>query len=338
MTIAAIQRLQFLIKSWMLQIMVEAFARSLIDKIILEAFDVVEPNKEKLRMLDNQQEPDGIESQPTRTSLQMHDRSPTDCNHLETMELLEKVVRGLHNLQIGDSIFQSTSLSALEKEVKHLVCSINSALPQTSDETEVTQGQGDVHQIIHDAVIEATPDSTRTRQEKETNGSNEATRISVNLLHRLIEELETKAEESIQKKENEPKSPSKEEIAVWEEAEEQFVRTIDSVDDPDQNNANLPSDSPSRSNAHEFKYENLTSSPVARPVPLPRNISLEVVAIEEIVPSPLPVNDNLSPEASSSKSQNRSRKNDLQLRNRKKRNVLGRMRKLLRTIFGRRKK
>lgn len=45
MTIAAIQRLQFLIKSWMLQIMVEAFARSLIDKIILEAFDVVEPHK-----------------------------------------------------------------------------------------------------------------------------------------------------------------------------------------------------------------------------------------------------------------------------------------------------
>lgn len=154
----------------------------------------------------------------------------------------------------------------------------------------------------------------------------------------MIEELETKAEESIRKKENEPKSPSKEEIAVWEETEEQFIRTIDSIDDPDQNNANLLSDNPSRSNACEFKYEDLTSSPVARPVPFPRNISLEVVAIEEIVPSPLPANENPLPEASSSKSQNRSRKNDMQLRIRKKRNVLGRMRKLLRTIFGRRRK
>ncbi|XP_003701367.3 uncharacterized protein LOC100879667 isoform X2 [Megachile rotundata] len=326
------QQLRFqIVKLRMPQIMVEAFARSLIDKIMLEAFDSMDPSNEKLRMLDNRQESDGIESQSTRSTLQIYDRSRTEP---ESTELIEKMVRGLHNLQIGDSTFVSSTLSTLEKQVKHAVCSIGNTSPAISTITHVTQGQGDMHQIIHDAVIETTSDPSRNRQEKEPDVSIEESRVSINLLHRMIEELETKVEELVNEKE-EPNS-SKDKIAVWEESEEQFIRTIDNVDDADRNSS--PSGNNFRSSTCELAYD-LTSSPISHSVPFPKNLSLEDVAIEEIVSSPLPSSTSQSPKTARSESQKKSRKNSSSLsRNQKKKNILGRMRKLLRTIFGRRKK
>jgi len=91
------------------------------------------------------------------------------------------------------------------------------------------QGQGDMHQIVH-AVLEAPSEScaeslTKTKEnEAETK---EATTVSVGLLHQLIEELENKAV-SVSSKDDAPLDPSsKERFFVWEEKEEQLVRTIE---------------------------------------------------------------------------------------------------------------
>ncbi|OAD59148.1 hypothetical protein WN48_09762 [Eufriesea mexicana] len=100
------------------QVMVQAFARSLVDKIMLEAFDMMITNDEKLQTLDNRQESADIQSQATRTEQQMEDRLCTDSEELKTTELIEKMVRGLRNLQIGDTTSVPFHLSKLEKQVK----------------------------------------------------------------------------------------------------------------------------------------------------------------------------------------------------------------------------
>lgn len=72
---------------------------------------------EKLQMLDHQQESAGNQSQITRTMLQIQDRLSIDRNEPETTELIEKMVLGLRNLQIGDSTSVPCHISKLEKQV-----------------------------------------------------------------------------------------------------------------------------------------------------------------------------------------------------------------------------
>lgn len=72
---------------------------------------------EKLQMLDHQQESAGNQSQITRTMLQIQDRLSIDRNEPETTELIEKMVLGLRNLQIGDSTSVPYHISKLEKQV-----------------------------------------------------------------------------------------------------------------------------------------------------------------------------------------------------------------------------
>lgn len=72
---------------------------------------------EKLQMLDHQQESAGNQSQITRTMLQIQDRLSVDRNEPETTELIEKMVLGLRNLQIGDSTSVPYHISKLEKQV-----------------------------------------------------------------------------------------------------------------------------------------------------------------------------------------------------------------------------
>ncbi|KAK1137035.1 hypothetical protein K0M31_001563 [Melipona bicolor] len=262
----------------MSQIMVEAFARSLIDKIMLEAFDEIDTNDEKLQMLDNEEERD-IQSS-TRTVQQMQNRLP-DCNESETTEAIEKMVLGLRNLQIGDSTSMPYHLSKLEKQVKHVVRNIDGvshADPADFVEMHRTQGEGDVHQIVHDAVIETMTEPIPTAAAKELDNSNEATRVSTSLIHRMIEELETKVEESDQKEE----AVSKEKIEIWEETEERFIRTIESIDDPDQSNMDLANENDVRNNVCNLAYEEITSS-----TPFVKSASLEEVTIEEITSSPM---------------------------------------------------
>lgn len=72
---------------------------------------------EKLQMLDHQQESVDNQSQITRTMLQIQDRLSIDRNEPETTELIEKMVLGLRNLQIGDSTSVPYHISKLEKQV-----------------------------------------------------------------------------------------------------------------------------------------------------------------------------------------------------------------------------
>lgn len=183
-----------------------------------------------------------------------------------------------------------------------------------------TQGEGDVHQIVHDAVIETTTGPIPTAEGKELDNSNEATRVSTSLLHRMIEELETKVEESDERTE----AASKEKIQIWEETEERFIRTIESVDDPDQSGVGLASENDARNSVCNFPYEEITSS-----TPFVKSVSLEEVTIEEITPSPMSVTSGRSKKMTHSETQSELLK---------RKGFLSRTRKLLRTIFGRRKK
>lgn len=216
------------------------------------------------------------------------------------------------------------------KQVKHAISTIGSvslADATKSPELHIPQGQGDVHKIMHDAVIEAPMEPACNRKEKESYDSSEATRISVSLLRRMIEELETKAEEA--SAEEKPDSVAKEGIAAWEETEEKFIRTIEGVDDPESN--------PIASRYESNELVRGESSSVVCSTPISKNISLEEVAIEEITPSPLPTRTD---DYSSGSVSGRSKKkccNESDPKSPKKKNVLARMRKLLGAAFGRRK-
>lgn len=229
------------------------------------------------------------------------------------------------------------------KQVKHVVRNIENVSHATEPtnfvEMHTTEGQGDVHQIVHDAVIETTTDPTCTRLEKELENSNEATRVSINLLYQMIEELETKMEESEQRKEDVSETVSKEKMEVWEETEEQFIRSIESIDDPDRNNIDFIPDNDVRSNVCDFAYEEITSSFVASSTPFTKNASLEDVTIEEIASSAL--SDQEKGRSLEDKTSSKTKKithNETQTVERKRKGILNRTRKLLRTIFGRRKK
>ncbi|XP_017789560.1 PREDICTED: uncharacterized protein LOC108571914 [Habropoda laboriosa] len=225
----------------MSQIMVEAFARSLIDKIMVDAFYVVHSNDEKLQMLENREESAGVQSESPRITLQMQDRPCENYNEFDTKDLIENMVHHLRNLQIGDSTSVPPRLSKLENQVKHVACNVDNISPADSPElaeAHITQGQGDVHQVIHNAVIETTTDPTDTRSEKDTNSLNEATKVSIHVLHRMIEELERKTGKSDQKKEIELEAVNKEKSPTWEESEKQLIRTIENVDDLEQTTIN----------------------------------------------------------------------------------------------------
>lgn len=198
---------------------------------------------------------------------------------------------------------------------------VSHADPADFVEMHRTQGEGDVHQIVHDAVIETITEPISTDAAKELDNSNEATRVSISLLHRMIEELETKAEESDENKE----AVSKEKIEIWEETEERFIRTIESIDDPDQNNVDLANEN----NVCNFAYEGIASS-----TPFTKNASLEEVTIEEITSSPMSDHEDATP----GKSKMMTHDSETQSEVAKKKGILSRTRKLLRTIFGRRKK
>ncbi|XP_076677812.1 uncharacterized protein LOC143373944 isoform X2 [Andrena cerasifolii] len=262
----------------------------------------------------------------------MHDSSCADQNEPKATELIQKMVRGLRNLQIGDSTSVPSSLSTLEKQVKHAISTIGIvSLADTieSPEMHTPQGQGDVHKIMHDAVIETPIARACNRMEKESNDSSEATRISVSLLHRMIEELETKTVEASAEAEEKHDSVAKQGIAAWEETEEQFIRTIEGVDDPESN--------PVASRYESNELVRGESSSVVCSTPISKNISLEEVAIEEITPSPLPTRTDDYLSGSVSRRNKKKCCNESNSKSPKKKSILARMRKLLGAAFGRRK-
>ncbi|XP_076650271.1 uncharacterized protein LOC143357636 [Halictus rubicundus] len=310
------------------QIMVKAFAKSLIDKIMQEAFDNIETfenGDEKLRM-QNREDSTNIQIQPT---IRMNDRAQFEQ---ETMERIGMMVRGLQNLHIGDSSSVPTLLTTLEKQVKHVIHNIDHSTPtaersRTTEIQPVTQGQGDMYQIIHNAVIETPMEPTCSQRDGENCGSNEITRISGSVLRRMIEELETRVGETNATNETERDSIGAEDIEPGSETEEQFVRSIKSVDDFD---GNIDFQS-----IGDLKINNRDSLPESTPLSVVQSRSsvndacLEDVVIEEITPSALGVKNASSPDLGDSKM---SKPEKL-----RKKGMFSRMRKLLRTIFGRRK-
>ncbi|CAK9824158.1 hypothetical protein ANTRET_LOCUS2370 [Anthophora retusa] len=327
----------------MSQIMVEAFARSLIHKIMVDAFYVMHSNDEKLQILDNREESADVQSQTARVMLQIEDRSCANYNEPGTTELIENMVRHLRNLQIGDSTSVPPHLTILEKQVKHAACNIDNvslaASPELT-ETHTIQGQGDVHQVIHNAIIETASDSTDTHLEKETNSLSEATRVSIHLLHRMIEELERRTEETDEKKEIEFDAVNKEKITTWEETEERFIRTIENVDDLEQSNINPISESNSRNDICDLACKGSTSSSLVDSTILTKNTCLEEVVIDEITPSPFPDQEiDYSSNVTLNKMKRISENNaETEETSKKKKSILSRTRKLFRAIFGHRKK
>nr|XP_033339471.1 uncharacterized protein LOC117227981 isoform X1 [Megalopta genalis] len=203
------------------QMMIEAFAKSLIEKIMQEVFDGMGDRDEKSRM-ESQEDLTNIQ---TQTTIRMN-----DCSHneQETLEHIEIMMRGLKNLHIGDSTSVPSFLTNLEKQVKHVVHNIDYST-STAEETKAaetprdTQGQGDMYQIIHNAVVETPTDPTCVQRDEENCESNEITRTSDSVLHRMIEELETRIEDTDVVKETECDSIGAEDVAAASETEKQFV-------------------------------------------------------------------------------------------------------------------
>lgn len=135
--------------------------------------------------------------------------------------------------------------------------SLTNATADVAETRHITQGQGDTHQIIHailESPIESAEPTKMIRKEKET--TNEATTVTIGLLHQLIEELEHKTVLVCSK--NDAPSTNKERIANWEEKEEQFIRTIeDNVNNGREiTMENLPgSESASHFRVIELKHE-----------------------------------------------------------------------------------
>ncbi|XP_078038645.1 uncharacterized protein LOC144470924 [Augochlora pura] len=178
------------------QIMIEAFAKSLIEKIMDEAFDVMDDRDAEKSEMVSQGDLTNIQ---TQTTIRMNDCSQNEQGALEHIEIM---VRGLKNLHIGDSTTPLPSfLTTLEKQVKHIVHNIDYSAStaeqtKTAETSSDTHGQGDMYQIIHNAVVETPTDATCAQRDEENCESNEINRISDSVLHGMIEELETRIEDT----------------------------------------------------------------------------------------------------------------------------------------------
>lgn len=248
--------------------------------------------------------------------------------------------------------------------MKCAACTVDSTLPANSvtDVTEVqrtTQGQGDMHQIVHAAVLEsasessAEPPTKTTRKEKEAE-AREATNVSVGLLHQLIEELENKTVPASSKEILLDSTASKERFLVWEEKEEQLVRTMeveDNVDDEHEiREAKIPTrDHESASNRFVVKVdresqEGLESRSSQQVIAVLGEVDLEEIHIEErdlnpttSLPLKPPVSrDDVSMEQILPIDSKKKRKSSGDATKTKKKGLGSRLRRLFRIAFGRR--
>ncbi|XP_018052450.1 PREDICTED: uncharacterized protein LOC108689959 [Atta colombica] len=221
------------------QIMAEAFARGLLDKIMVEVLDVIDRDAEDEKSWEQHVTEETGDAQLEH----IHGRSQAnECTHIhyskaDEIELIAKIVRDLRDIRIGDSHYVlPPSLLTLEKQVKYATCNVDDAPLINNPATDIaetqrtTRGQGDTHQInatILESLTESTEPVKLIRKKKEGEAINEATNVSVGLLQQLIEDLENKTISTCSKDDAPLDSVSKECIAVWEEKEEQFIRTIE---------------------------------------------------------------------------------------------------------------
>lgn len=243
-------------------------------------------------------------------------------------------------------------MSSLE-QVKCAAC--NDDAPLTNPTIDVTEtqhtirGQGDTHQIVHTTIFESPTELTEPvkmiRKKKEGEVANEATNVSVSLLQQLIEDLENKVSACF---EDAPlDSISKEHIAVCEEKEEQFIRTIEGNVEDTHNITGTFQDNESIGHfrviglKHNEELRSHSSQHVAS---TSREVDLEEVQIEKrgsnslsslkpsrddgiVTVDQIPIND----------AEKRKTLNEEATMKRKKSGFGSRLRKLFRAAFGRRK-
>ncbi|XP_077258346.1 uncharacterized protein LOC143895231 [Temnothorax americanus] len=345
------------------QIMAEAFARGLLDKIMIEVLDVIDRDAEDGKSWEQHvnEETGGISeyahSEYVYGRQQANERTHVNYSKDEEIDLIAKIVRDLRDIRIGDSRYVlPPSLLALEKQVKCVAR--NDDAPLTNPTTDVaetqrtTRGQGDTHQIVHAAIFEPPTELTESvkmvRKKKEGEVANEATNVSVGLLQQLIEDLENKAVSAYSEDDAPLESISKEHVVVCEEKEEQFIRTIESNpgDTHEMTMKTLRgSESIGRFRVIELKHdEELRSHSSHHVASTSREVALEEVQIEKrgsnslssLKPSRddgittadqiLPIND----------AEKRKTFNEATAK-KKKRGFGSRLRKLFRAAFGRRK-
>ncbi|XP_020300005.1 uncharacterized protein LOC109863824 [Pseudomyrmex gracilis] len=211
------------------QIMAEAFARGLLDKIMIQVLDVIDRDAQEEESWEPRvdEETSNVQSEFVNGTLQA--RTQRNYSKAEEMELIAKIVRDLRDMQIGDSRYVlPPSLLGLEKQVKYATCNIESVTltNPTVDVVETQpaiQGQGDTQQqIVHTSSAKPKTD----QKEKQDDAPVEATSVSAGLLHQLIEELEDNAV-PVRAKDSSPNTTSKEHVAIWEEKEEELIKTIE---------------------------------------------------------------------------------------------------------------
>jgi len=238
--------------------------------------------------------------------------------------------------------------------VKCVACTVDSTSPanSTTDVTEAqrtTQGQGDMHQIVHAVVLEppsescTEPSTKAIRKEKEAE-TREATTVSVGLLHQLIEELENKVPVPVSSKDDVLDTTSKERFFVWEEKEEQLVRTIEGNPGDKHEVAKSPRDSCESSSSrfriakvnHEEELESQSSHHMTSVL---GEVDFEEIHIDERDSNPtssskLPRDDAAMEQILPVDAKKRKASGDATKT--KKKSLGSRLRRLLRIAFGRR--
>lgn len=239
--------------------------------------------------------------------------------------------------------------------MKCTACNVDSA-PLTNPTTDVaetqhtTRGQGDTHQIIHATIFESPTEPTEPvkviRKKKEGEATHEATNVSVDLLQQLIENLESKAISTCSEDDVPSNSISKEYITVWEEKEEQLIRTIENnVGDTHETVTETlrGSESIGRFRVVELKHDEELRSHSSQHV-TSREVDLEEVQIEKresnslssLKPSRDDGTTTMDQILSIDDAEKRKTFNEATMK-KKKRGFSSRLRKLFRAAFGRRK-
>ncbi|CAL1680141.1 unnamed protein product [Lasius platythorax] len=332
------------------QIMAETFARGLLDKIMVDVLDVIDRDAEDEKSWEQHvdEETDDAQSEFVHRS-QAHEHTHVNYSKAEEIELIAKIVRDLRDIQIGDARYVlPPSLLALEKQVKCNVdgVSLTNAATDVAETRHTTQGQGDTHRIIHAILdhspIEPTEPAKTIRKEKEDKTVNEATSVTIGLLHQLIEELENKTV-SVCSKADAP-STSKERIAFWEEKEEQLIRTIEgNVGNEQEVTIETLRGSVSTGRLRNIEHdEELRSRSSQHVASISREVGLEEIQIEKRGSNSLsslkPSRDDAAVEQILPIDDVEKRKTfDESITKKKKRSLGSRLRKFFRAAFGRRK-
>lgn len=235
--------------------------------------------------------------------------------------------------------------------MKCTACNVDGVSPANPTSIDIaetqraSQGQGDTCRItpavIHESPAELTEPLKTIQKEKESDAVGEATSVSAGLLHQLIDQLENKTVAACSKNDAPLDSTSKERIAIWEEKEEQFIRTIEGNAREIATEA-LRSESIGRFRVVELKHDDeLRSCSSQHVASTSRDIVLEEIQIEKRESNSLstlkPPRDDAAMEQILPADDAEKRKTLSELTGRKRRGLGDRLRKFLRAVFGRRR-